>query len=1591
MSTFSISPSVSGKSTWDFAVDGPLTLSTAGTWTIVPSTNLSVPAKIWGGGGGSGEGGAGAGAGYANGSVTLASGTSYQLIVGGGGTGVGASTRTAGGGGAGSGIQFTSNSTAIIVAGGGGGAAGGATRQGGGGGGTSGSNGDSAGSGGGYGGTQSAAGAGGVGSRRTGNAGSGRNGGGGNTGTPTTAGGTGFGNGGAGTYNGADSGSGGGGGGYYGGGEGGGDAGGFGGGGGSGYLHPTLVLNGSMTNGSNNLYAGNYTDSNAGTSGQGGNGSSILNGNAGKIYLDLTVPGFVVAANTVFGGRNISITYNHSSSSSPVAYTITGVTSSDIGGNSLTGDITLSGQTGTLSIPTSAFSTGGNKTLTISAGGYSASVTITPTAYVRAASGGTQSTFSSGGKVYRAHTFNDSTSFTISNLDAGATANVLIVAAGGGGGGWGGGGGAGGVLTSGTVALSQQTYTITIGAGGARGTSAYTGGGNGANTTALGLTAIGGGGGGWYNGNNGLSGGSGGGGGMGESTGGTGGAGTTGQGFAGGTGSTNISSWGSSRGGGGGGAANTGTTGVVATAGSTNAGKGGDGLIWPAGGSTYYGGGGGGHGGTTAGRSIGGLGGGGAGGRYQAVGGDSGTINTGGGGGGSWGGAGELCGLGGSGIVIISYELEPGIITANSVPSGSNVDVTYIHSSNTGNVAYTITGVTSADINGTALTGNVAVANSQATLSIPTAAKIATTNILTLTLGAFTANVTITPGISARYLIVAGGGGGGSDMGGGGGAGGYLAGTGLSVTGLNTITIGAGGTGGPAGTSGPSGSNGANTTAFGLTAIGGGGGASVHNSASYNAGNGGSGGGGSGGRQSSGSYGGLPGTGTAGQGSNGAASGVTWYPGGGGGAGAAASQTGSQQADGGIGLVNDILGTSYYWAGGGAGAGYSVFGGNGGLGGGGGGAPRQGAGTTNGTGGGSALNSGSVAEIGTTVAQTNKKGGAAGVNTGGGGGGGSHYNLTNDGGAGGSGIVVVRYGGGQRATGGTITTVGSDTVHTFYSSGTLQAFSGGLTASANTLYWGDSVTITYADDQPNGTNVAYTITGVDSAQINGASVTGNFTITNSVSQLTLQTTQTSVTANTITVTAGGYTVNIAVSFLISFTGSVGSSWGANLTYTASTRGVSNNALIPYAISGSNVTSSQLANFPLTGTFTNIIASAPLGSNYFDGTGDYLTIPNGSAFQFGTGDFTVECWIKTTDAGFDIINQYSSGGSNWSWIIVSGSLYWQNSNAAASLYWIGLGSLPANPTSGSWTHIAITRTSGTLKYWINGVGTASTQGDSTNYVGGASVIRIGSGFYGDLQGNISNLRVVKGVAVYTANFTPSVTPLFATQSSGTGIAAITGTETSLLTCKSQSTLTDYSTNAFVVTGNGNVAANTEYPGTFTSAGGVTNIGTGTLIITTNTSEPILSSANGFVTVGGTTRSFTIRNPNPSILGARIVSTMNSVSFINTPTSDIYSANTESLTSNVSNIYSQLETSRYTTNPGNSVFISTIESDIHTQNIEAKTAVVSNTLNAVLEIARTSTTITTIIPTSTFAYSSGTEISANGNAIAATPTVTQTWYI
>jgi hypothetical protein len=196
------------------------------------------------------------------------------------------------------------------------------------------------------------------------------------------------------------------------------------------------------------------------------------------------------------------------------------------------------------------------------------------------------------------------------------------------------------------------------------------------------------------------------------------------------------------------------------------------------------------------------------------------------------------------------------------------------------------------------------------------------------------------------------------------------------------------------------------------------------------------------------------------------------------------------------------------------------------------------------------------------------------------------------------------------------------------------------------------------------------------------------------------------------------------------------------------------------------------------------------SNYFDGSGDYLTA-SGAGLALGAGNFTVEGWFYTTgyntgEAIYSGLNTYPASTGLLFYINGSGTytVDVNGSNVIAS------GTAPLN----TWTHVALVRSStgsNGLALYINGVsiatGTTANDFTSTYAVIGRTGFGAASNFW---LGCLSNIRVLVGTALYTANFTPPTAPL-------TNI-----TNTSLLTCQS-STFIDNSTNNFTITANGNV--------------------------------------------------------------------------------------------------------------------------------------------------------------------------------------------
>jgi hypothetical protein len=197
------------------------------------------------------------------------------------------------------------------------------------------------------------------------------------------------------------------------------------------------------------------------------------------------------------------------------------------------------------------------------------------------------------------------------------------------------------------------------------------------------------------------------------------------------------------------------------------------------------------------------------------------------------------------------------------------------------------------------------------------------------------------------------------------------------------------------------------------------------------------------------------------------------------------------------------------------------------------------------------------------------------------------------------------------------------------------------------------------------------------------------------------------------------------------------------------------------------------------------------SAYFDGTGDYLTIPTNTAFNIFGNDMTIECWFYANSfANSPHIFAFVQDSTNRESIyFTSSALTFFSSNASGSSNRNATGPLSIN----TWYHMALVKSGSTFTLYLNGTSTGTTS-NTTQYSTSDQSLQIGTynngSFAGDnFNGYISNVRIVKGTAVYTTNFTPSTTPLTAT------------TGTSLLTCQS-ATFVDNSTNQFVITAVGN---------------------------------------------------------------------------------------------------------------------------------------------------------------------------------------------
>lgn len=239
----------------------------------------------------------------------------------------------------------------------------------------------------------------------------------------------------------------------------------------------------------------------------------------------------------------------------------------------------------------------------------------------------------------------------------------------------------------------------------------------------------------------------------------------------------------------------------------------------------------------------------------------------------------------------------------------------------------------------------------------------------------------------------------------------------------------------------------------------------------------------------------------------------------------------------------------------------------------------------------------------------------------------------------------------------------------------------------------------------------------------------------------------------------------------------------------------------FDVYGNWVPKAYTGTYGTNGWYLNHSAVPELNTTYANSftssQSQYLTVPANAAFNYGSGDFTIEAWIMPKTANqTGCVFAHTTGGNNYGPVNMyfsSGALTLYSSSNGSS-FDVASGASIGTPTPGLWSHVAVSRSGNSIRCFLNGVLQSTTTTSATlmsptgaHWIGGRNLT--GGNEY--FNGWISNYRVVKGTGLYTANFIPPTSNL----------TAISGT--SVLTCQS-STIVDNGPNTFTITNGGSVA-------------------------------------------------------------------------------------------------------------------------------------------------------------------------------------------
>lgn len=167
-----------------------------------------------------------------------------------------------------------------------------------------------------------------------------------------------------------------------------------------------------------------------------------------------------------------------------------------------------------------------------------------------------------------------------------------------------------------------------------------------------------------------------------------------------------------------------------------------------------------------------------------------------------------------------------------------------------------------------------------------------------------------------------------------------------------------------------------------------------------------------------------------------------------------------------------------------------------------------------------------------------------------------------------------------------------------------------------------------------------------------------------------------------------------------------------------------------------------------------------GSAFFDSaTADYLTSADNADYEFGSGNFTVDFWVRfaTVDTPMVFVSKYATATPQRSWFFS-----WDQPTANMFFRYSEDGSASTllqqawSPVTNTWYHLAVVRSDSNLLMFVDGSQIGSTDTITGALFDGEAPLQIGTfndGTGGPMDGWMDEIRISNGVARWTSNFTP----------------------------------------------------------------------------------------------------------------------------------------------------------------------------------------------------------------------------------------------